>query len=289
MFCSNQCLDVGSRQLIKFNTLNFRFENFPSDYLQNLLKALDISDNLQDLEAIYTDPKSTSVFDYDLSEPKSPQTKRNMLKCAASLRKRDQDNSSVDYSILKTLASVSRISNSAVCEFITRQGAINECNNLGVQVKEDVQGTALFLFASLLNHSCDPSIDTFYIDSSAAFVINRPVRVGEQLFLNYRQNFTYMAKTERQNELKLYQFKCECVACVSNYPLFGDLPRFDQNFTSPMFHETGTVKESIEEAKQNFEYITENIKHHPSMETCLAMSRCVQLLADISDKTYCPF
>lgn len=70
---------------------------------------------------------------------------------------------------------------------------------------------------------------------------------------------------------------------------FKDLPSFDQNFTSPMFHKTKTVKESVVEVKANLRYITKNIKHHPSLETCLMMRRNEQLLADISDKTYCPF
>lgn len=192
MFCSNQCLDDGSRQTKKFkNKLNIPTDNFPPDYLFNFLKALNISEDLQNLEAIYTDRKSTTVFDYDLNEPKNPETRRNMLKCAASLRKRDQDNSSIQLSIgypasLVTYLIKSRYKSASVSEFIMRQGAINECNNLGVQVKEDVQGTALFLFASLLNHSCDPSLDTFYIDSSAAFVTNRPIKAGQQLFIKYR-------------------------------------------------------------------------------------------------------
>jgi hypothetical protein len=88
-------------------------------------------------------------------------------------------------------------------------------------------------------------------------------------------------KREFQNKRVNYHAS----ACVSNYPLFGDLPRFDRNFTSLMSYPTKTIKESIDEVKGNLKYITENIKHHPSMETCLDMNRNEQLLAEIRDKT----
>jgi hypothetical protein len=191
MFCSNKCLDEGSRQIEILNNLNLSAEDFPCDYLLNVLRALDISDDLEDLEAIYSDPKPTTVFDYDLNNPKDPETRRNMLKCSASLKKREKDNSAIYSNILASSSSASRVCHSGrtstiLSNFIMRQDLINVCNNIGIQVKEEIHGAALFLFGSLLNHSCDPSVEGLFVDSSIAFIINRPIKTGEQLFVSYK-------------------------------------------------------------------------------------------------------
>lgn len=191
MFCSNECLDEGSRQIRKCNELNLSCESFPFDYRLNVMKALDFSNGLKDLEDIYTDQTSTTVFDCDFSNTSDPKMRRDMLKCAASLRKREQDDSDLIRSIKMASMMISEVSSSVtistiLSNFIKCQGAINECNNIVVQFKEEFQGAALFLFGSLLNHSCDPSVEMFYIDSSIVTFVNRPIKSGQQLFLNYK-------------------------------------------------------------------------------------------------------
>jgi hypothetical protein len=143
MFCSVKCFDIGSRQIRKLKlNLGCGVEKFPLDYLLSFMKALDISDGLNDLEAIYTDPKSTTIFDYDLSDTNDPETMRNMLKCAASLKKLKMDNSTSCVLILKTLSAVENLTKSKknlgiLRNFILCQGAINECNNIGIQGKDN--------------------------------------------------------------------------------------------------------------------------------------------------------
>lgn len=191
MFCSSQCLDECSRQLKKLEELEVSFDDFRKDYILATLKALDISDNLDTLEEIYSDDKTTTVFDYNLNDPKDPETRKNMLKCSASLKKREKDCSAIYRDILVASDQVSWLSDcqktsSILGNFTKQQGTINELNSISFQYKDGVDGCAVFLFASLLNHSCDPNVQTLCIDSRLAFVVNRPLKAGEQIFFSYK-------------------------------------------------------------------------------------------------------
>lgn len=75
-------------------------------------------------------------------------------------------------------------------------------------------GSALYLLASMFNHSCDPNVDvTFPGDSAtAAFVTNRPVAPGEALSISYMD--ANVKGGERQAHLRwAYGFNCRCKRC----------------------------------------------------------------------------
>lgn len=100
-----------------------------------------------------------------------------------------------------------------------------------------------------------------------------------------------MPRNERQNELLgYYQFKCECKACVQNYPIFIKLPKHDVDFAEPNMEFFGTVKESLAELKQNFAYMEQQkTKQYPSYEITYLMHRNSCLFMHLAGKAYCSF
>lgn len=46
-------------------------------------------------------------------------------------------------------------------------------------------GSAILIFGSLFNHSCAPNIDRIFVDNKFVFVVRRPIKEGEQLFISY--------------------------------------------------------------------------------------------------------
>lgn len=97
-------------------------------------------------------------------------------------------------------------------------------------------------------------------------------------------------KESRQAELlKTYEFSCDCIACVENYPLPNKLPKHDKNFIFPKFGKFGTNKELRAELEVNFEYIKDHSKCHPCFETAAIILRNKELLHKICYRASFPY
>jgi SET domain len=46
-------------------------------------------------------------------------------------------------------------------------------------------GSAILIFGSLFNHSCAPNIDRMIVENKFVFIVRRPIKEGEQLFICY--------------------------------------------------------------------------------------------------------
>ncbi|KAG1680830.1 hypothetical protein FOA52_008163 [Chlamydomonas sp. UWO 241] len=76
-------------------------------------------------------------------------------------------------------------------------------------------GSAAFMLASLLNHSCEPNIEVVFRRNSsvASFTAARDIGAGEQLFVSYLDEGLPLAA--RRSHLEFgYGFTCKCVRCV---------------------------------------------------------------------------
>ncbi|XP_058807427.1 SET and MYND domain-containing protein 4-like isoform X2 [Phymastichus coffea] len=89
-------------------------------------------------------------------------------------------------------------------------------------------GSVIGPVASLLNHSCNPNINrcTVMKDQTMqqVFYAICPIKQGSQIFDDYGCHFAFHSKTQREDFLKKYFFKCSCLACVEIWPLFDELP-----------------------------------------------------------------
>lgn len=53
----------------------------------------------------------------------------------------------------------------------------------GLKLKH--KGRSIPLFGSLINHSCDPNVQTIFVDNKIVFYILKPVKENEELFVSY--------------------------------------------------------------------------------------------------------
>uniref|UniRef100_A0A1B0GHJ6 SET domain-containing protein n=1 Tax=Lutzomyia longipalpis TaxID=7200 RepID=A0A1B0GHJ6_LUTLO len=86
-------------------------------------------------------------------------------------------------------------------------------------------GSAVFAFKSLLNHSCSPNTVLVPMGSTIGTVTIKNIEAGGQIFGNYGPHHKILWREFRQDELQAkYNFLCQCVACVKNFPTYRELP-----------------------------------------------------------------
>jgi SET domain-containing protein len=76
-------------------------------------------------------------------------------------------------------------------------------------------GSAIYITASLLNHSCDPNVIVSFPrgNATAVFSAARDVAAGEQLTISYMDSEQPVAN--RQEYLAFaYGFSCRCPRCI---------------------------------------------------------------------------
>lgn len=73
----------------------------------------------------------------------------------------------------------------------------------------------IFDIISRINHSCDPNIDHFLDDDDVTyFVASRPIKKGEQLFVNYTLGKEFQSDQDRKQYIKeVWNFECKCHLC----------------------------------------------------------------------------
>lgn len=128
-----------------------------------------------------------TIFDYDLSNPKSKNYKKNILSCILSLKYKH---------FKEQIGKYKDMDHGGILNFINHLAGIIDMNSLGLQYLDmdtfkisvpilELHGSAVLAFGSLLNHSCDPNIQRIAVDDKVAFIVCRPIEKGEQLFINY--------------------------------------------------------------------------------------------------------
>ncbi|RWS06919.1 SET and MYND domain-containing protein (SMYD)-like protein [Dinothrombium tinctorium] len=85
---------------------------------------------------------------------------------------------------------------------------------IGIDVKNQVIGTAIYSTLSLVNHSCVPNCDAFFNGSFIVLKARQSIAVGEEITISYGPLYRKMSRIERLATLKSqYYFGCECTAC----------------------------------------------------------------------------
>ncbi|XP_073974235.1 SET and MYND domain-containing protein 4-like isoform X2 [Rhodnius prolixus] len=76
--------------------------------------------------------------------------------------------------------------------------------------------TAIYPSASMMNHSCDPSIINGFKDEYLIVRAIRNIKKGEEVYNCYGPHFRRMSRQERQSSLlQQYMFLCKCEQCTS--------------------------------------------------------------------------
>lgn len=135
-----------------------------------------------------------------------------------------------------------------------------EEKQLGCPRKEIILGSGLYPLICMANHSCNPNLVRYNYKSKMIYYTVAPVSAGEQviqyfninqhinfsthlnfghcltfvkLFDNYGQHFSSHTLKQRQEAHQKYLFKCKCEPCISNWPLYEQLPFENPTYLHP--------------------------------------------------------
>lgn len=97
-------------------------------------------------------------------------------------------------------------------------------------------GAAIYPTLALFNHGCDPSFMRCNNGNAVICVASKPISAGDEIMENYGLMFTLKSLGERQKILQgHYGFKCECLACVENWPdTISMLAKRQANINNPL-------------------------------------------------------
>lgn len=290
MFCSKKC----SESVIHRYECNAPTEeSFDKLLLQRMFyQAIEITGSLEELQKLMNRQTSNkTIMDFDLSDPTDPMKDKNRILATTSLAEREPWSAEAyaKYeSVTQQLATESEDERDFLRNYLVRclkSMTVNFFHFFWSPNQLEGQGLALCSLAAYFAHSCDPNVEKIDVDNKFAFVIKKPIKSGEQLFMNYdRYSFlTHSLKDRQEYFNKIYTFQCACNACVKDYPQLSQLRKFDQTFI-----ETDIKNDSLNEAKErykkNCEYISANMERYPCYEICSLMNQNYRLLHSIGNQ-----
>lgn len=287
MFCSKECASIGHR----FH----RFEcDIDLDLKQDscifqmchraVFEAIGIFGDITKLkEFLENNTEIKTIFDIgDISKMNSEELTKNLLIVMKNLQKNP-----IPLELLKPMTDHCKIIMSITeCKilkeflqsFMQSQMSLIITNSFGLTVNHEEYGAGIFPFASNFNHSCAPNVFRISLNGKLVFIVIRPIQKTEQLYICYRENFFYKSISKRKTELyHSYNFKCNCEACIQDYPKLNKLPKLDKNLVISV-SKLQSCEDIIAEYRKNCHYINKNHLKYPSFEMCMLIERNYELL-----------
>ena len=254
-------------------------------------QAIEITGSLEELQKLMNrQTSSKTIMDFDLSDPTDPMNLKNRILATTSLAEREPWSAEAyaKYeSVTNQLQAETEDERNFLRNYLVRclkSMTVNFFHFFWSPKQVKGQGFALCSLAAYFAHSCDPNIDKIDVDNKFAFVAKKPIKAGEQLFMNYdRYSFLTHSRQDRQDYFnKIYTFECGCSACSNHYPQLTDLPKFDDKFDEKM-PATMSIEASVTRYQENCEYIKNNMEHYPCYEICSLMVQNIDLLHAIGN------
>lgn len=227
--------------------------------------------------------RPTTIFDYDWSDPDDSWLEFKKLVALFSLCKDCTETVQVNEEVLLNIPFIKRAQLSLnkqryLLEFIVMLYKIILCNTLTAP-SDRYQG--IFLFQSLLSHSCLPNVDCIMFEDQLAVVVSRPIQAGEQLFCFYGANEMSYSSLSFEEMLMKLPFRCKCELCVNDHPV--PFPKKDPEFIQP---KSGKITASeIAQFKSNCQYLESKSFSMPSYELQNIMfnnSYLLRMLTEVS-------
>ncbi len=86
-------------------------------------------------------------------------------------------------------------------------------------------------YLSLLNQSCFPNVTMKFVNNKHAWIVFRPVKAGEQLFMFRGPGTKYVTPRVQRQEMMLehFGFRCDCDGCLNNWPTQQNMKKLSQS------------------------------------------------------------
>ncbi|XP_037031923.1 uncharacterized protein LOC119071216 isoform X2 [Bradysia coprophila] len=202
MSCSQACHDLSAEKNLDFDEL------IETELDWKVVKMIRIKDNslevtggLDKLQELYYGGTKT-LFDFDLSHLHEGELQNALLKCSISL-----------------IGGTNGKTDSKLDVFKLMIGAYDErYRDFLVQYVGYMMNVCRKTQFSL--NMFDEQLGQFekIAHEKFVFIVAKPIRAGEQLFICYRKTFLEEPLASRQKALlEQYGFKCDCPACKLNY------------------------------------------------------------------------
>jgi hypothetical protein len=188
MFCSTECRD----EFYKYSDLSSGHYNCYNFLLKKIEAAFDGQKKLNK----YIDDhshSSTTIFDFDFSDPSHPNYLLNIYKCFLSahhavLFHDDWVGYDVTTKKLMNLISSNMTDNPVKVAHLKHEGRVFDDNKK--RLRKSNNDVVLFkynfnTFHALLNHSCVPNVEYFCIENTAIYYVKKPIKANDQLFIAY--------------------------------------------------------------------------------------------------------
>lgn len=292
MFCSKKC----SESVVhRYECNALREESFDKLLLQRMFyQAIEITGSLEELQKLMNRQQSSkTIMDFDFSDPKDPMNGKNRILATTSLAEREPWSAEAyaKYeSVTQQLETESEDERNFLRNYLVRclkSMTVNFFHFFWSPNQLQGQGFALCSLAAYFAHSCDPNVHKIDVDNKFVFVVKKPIKAEEQLFMNYdRYSYLTHSLKERQEYFnKIYTFQCACNACQNDYPQLAKLRKFDEKFVEAEMR-TESLAAAKEQFKANCKYIEDNIDQYPCFEICSLMTQNYDLLHLIGNKMF---
>lgn len=194
MSCSLACHDEIVAKNVNLEDVvdyDIDWKIFKMIQLKNKFEA--IAGSIDELENFYKD-RSKTVFDFDLNNIYSTESRRKLLHCIMSLSAgSDESGRDNDIEILDLfLGSYDEKQRMFIKKLMTHLFKVCTINQFTLKIFDALRefsnvnlGNCLLPFASLINHSCDPNIFWILMDTKFVFIVAKTVKAGDQLFQCY--------------------------------------------------------------------------------------------------------
>lgn len=316
MFCSASCLDEAR---LKFGD---QFDEMIADDLGNMQRffkdLFGLAGDVQGLRSLIDESEGKTVFNFDLRQPNTAESKVNMLKCILNLRECEYSGI-VDLTQMLNYAKdfakteedekiVEKIVHSQ--SLIVKNNSISFFNRDPISSKKVTDLAGIFPFGSLVNHSCDANVHVTPVDNKLAWIVAQPITKSDQITVNYGTDPNQSVFKRRRFLKENFGFTCNCIRCQKHpanpshgqHSLFMQIlldmdedssdderNTFDRRFKQPNMNSFKNVAAAMLELKKNYEYINKHHAKHPhSIELCTLKKRNANLLDFISGAAFLP-
>ncbi|KAG4078961.1 hypothetical protein HA402_010913 [Bradysia odoriphaga] len=225
MSCSQACHDLSVEKNLDFDELiETELDWKVVKMIRIKDKSLAVTSSVDKLQKLYYG-RTKTLFDFDLNHLNEGELQNVLLKCSISLigGTNGEADSKLDVFKLMIGAYHERYRDFLV-QYVGHMMNVCRKTQFSLNMFDEPLGqfekigNCLLPFGGLLNHSCDPNIFWVSANEKFVFIVAKPIRAGEQLFICYRKTFLEEPLASRQKALlEQYGFKCDCLACKLNY------------------------------------------------------------------------
>ncbi len=154
--------------------------------------SLAIAGSVDKLKELYYG-RAKTIFDFNLNSLHGDALRKALLKCSISLIGGSIGKNDRNLDVFKLMiGSYHEEHRSFLVQFVDHMMNVCQKTQFSINIFDETIGqfekigNCLLPFGGLLNHSCDPNIFWIFSNGKFVYIVAKPIRANEQLFICYR-------------------------------------------------------------------------------------------------------